>query len=144
MSKNIEPVQAVLQPTSEFYFDKCTFERKADPVFVDGKLNYQFNFERSIARVDDKNYVVSLLCNIFTDQKEVEMQARIVGRFAVDSEDKRVKNQLISKNTVAILFPYLRSQITLLTAQSGLQPVVLPVLNIGDMFEDAPLPGEED
>lgn len=143
MSESIEAVQASLHPTAEFYFDKCTFERKADPVPVEGKINYQFNFDRSITRIDTNNYSVSLQCNIFTDQKEVEMHVRIVGKFAVDSEDEKVKRQLVSKNTVAIMFPYLRSQITLLTAQSGLPPVVLPVVNIARMFEDAPLPGEE-
>ena len=40
------------------------------------------------------------------------------------------------KNTVAILFPYVRSAFTLLTAQPGMEPVVLPALNINALIDE--------
>ena len=47
-----------------------------------------------------------------------------------------LKNELISKNSVAILMPYLRSEISLLTAQPETETVVLPVFNINRMMDD--------
>ena len=32
-------------------------------------------------------------------------------------------------NTVAIKFPFIRSQVTLLTSQPGMTPIVLPAIN---------------
>ena len=50
-------------------------------------------------------------------------------------EDKIVRD-LINKNAVAILMPYLRSELTLLTAQPDTDSVVLPPFNINKMFEN--------
>ena len=47
-----------------------------------------------------------------------------------------MKNNLVSKNTVAILMPYLRSEVSLLTAQPNTDTVVLPVFNINNMIDD--------
>lgn len=142
MSERITPVPASLSLV-DFFFDKCSYERKADPIPDNGRINYNFNFDRSITKLDDSNWRVSLQSNVATNNNEVEMHIRVVGLFTVNTDDKKLKNSLISKNTVAILFPYLRSQITLITAQSGLPPVMLPLLNVAGMFQDAPLPGEE-
>ena len=49
-------------------------------------------------------------------------------------EDKIVQD-LINKNAVAILMPYLRSELTLLTAQPDTDSVVLPPFNINKMLE---------
>ena len=43
---------------------------------------------------------------------------------------------LYQKNSVAILMPYLRSEISLLTAQPETETVVLPVFNINRMMDD--------
>ena len=142
MSEGITPVPASLSLV-DFFFDKCSYERKADPIPDNGRINYNFNFDRSITKLDDSNWRVSLQSNVATNNNEVEIHIRVVGLFTVNTDDKKLKNSLISKNTVAILFPYLRSQITLITAQSGLPPVMLPLLNVAGMFQDAPLPGEE-
>jgi len=41
----------------------------------------------------------------------------------------------VTKNSVAILTPYLRSEVSLLTAQPEVEYVVLPVFNINNMLE---------
>ena len=143
MSEGIMPVPASLSLIN-FYFEKCSYERRSDPIPDNGRINYSFNFDRSITKIDDSVWKVSLQSNVSTNNNEVEMHIRVVGVFTVNADDNKLKSSLISKNTVAILFPYLRSQITLITAQSGLPPVVLPLLNVAGMFQDAPLPGEDD
>lgn len=51
-----------------------------------------------------------------------------------DLEDKMLQD-LINKNAVAILMPYLRSELTLLTAQPDTDSVILPPFNINKMLE---------
>lgn len=36
---------------------------------------------------------------------------------------------IINANTVAIMFPFIRSQVTLLTSQPGMTPIVLSAIN---------------
>ena len=48
-----------------------------------------------------------------------------------------MKKSLIQKNAVAIMMPYVRSQLTLLTSQPGVDPIVMPPLNINAMLDDA-------
>ena len=47
------------------------------------------------------------------------------------------RDAIIHQNAVAILFPYVRSQITLLTSQPEVDSIVLPPVNIAKMVEDA-------
>ena len=44
---------------------------------------------------------------------------------------------LLEKNAVAILFPYVRAELSLITAQPGMEPIVLPVVNIAAMVDQA-------
>ena len=45
------------------------------------------------------------------------------------------KEALIHKNAVAIMMPYLRSEVSLLTSQPETDVVVMPVLNISKMIK---------
>ena len=54
-----------------------------------------------------------------------------------DELENQMVDALIEKNTVAILMPYLRSELTLLTAQPDTDSVVLPPFNINKMLEEA-------
>lgn len=142
MDENINTVESVLQVQGGIYIDECVFKMNSDVLHVDS--NYELNYNRTITRIDDNTYRVSLRCNVLSaDKKSIEIHARAVAIFSVDAPDPKTKNSLISKNTVAILFPYVRSQIALVTAQTGIPQVVIPIVNIASMFKDMPLPGED-
>lgn len=57
--------------------------------------------------------------------------------------DENEKNELISKNAVAIIMPYMRSQVSLLTAQPEVDCVVLPPFNINNMLKEDNLDKDE-
>ena len=62
----------------------------------------------------------------------------MTGYFSIETDDTiddKLKNALVTKNTVAILMPYLRSELSLLTAQPGMECVVLPAFNINKVLE---------
>lgn len=52
---------------------------------------------------------------------------------ALEEEQKQI---IVTKNTMAILFPYLRAQVTLLTSQPDMEPVVLPIININSLLQN--------
>ena len=65
---------------------------------------------------------------------EYNIKVKISGFFSVSDE---ADEDLIQSNAVAIVMPYLRSQISLLTAQPGMEPIVLPPMNIVEMLKEA-------
>lgn len=76
--------------------------------------------------------------NITDKQKEaVEINVSLVGEFIVSADENNFDIlRLIKENGVAILFPYLRSELTLLTTQPGFHPIVLLAVNIAKMFQN--------
>ena len=66
-------------------------------------------------------------------ESKYDIKALISGIFSI-SEDSVLGKKVLVNNTVAILFPYLRSQLTLLTSQPGFEPVILPVMNINALL----------
>ena len=115
----------------DIYISKCSYERHAD--VSDGKLllevkkAIEFNQEKS-------EHTVALNVSVTNESAEFIVNVECVGVFYI-SETDPMSNTLINRNTVAILFPYVRSQITLLTSAPGVQPIVLPAINIIQLLE---------
>ena len=38
-------------------------------------------------------------------------------------------------NAIAIMFPYLRSMVSMITSSSGREPIILPTMNVAKLFE---------
>ena len=87
-----------------------------------------------IAKHEANQYQVSLSVNA---NKIGEFQSHVqISAFCEIQEDYVQTETILKKNTVAILFPYVRSALTLLTAQPGMEPVVLPALNINALIDE--------
>ncbi len=115
-------------------FDRIEFDRKGF------KNNKELEFELQVQIGFDKNstYKVTLVLN-GTKQDEYSIVISLSGFFEIDMQeelDKKVVEDLINRNAVAILMPYLRSELTLLTAQPDTDSVVLPPFNINKMFKN--------
>ena len=114
-------------------FDNIEFERKGFK--NDNEL--EFNLEIQIGTDKENRYKVTLILK-GNKKDEYEFSVSLSGFFMIEdvkSMDDKLKQNLISKNAVAILMPYLRSEITLLTAQPGTDSVVLPIFNINKMVD---------
>lgn len=115
-------------------FDKIEFER------IGFKNTKELKFELQVQIGSDENntYKVTLVLK-GTKQDEYNIVISLSGFFEVESQenlDSKMIQDLINKNAVAILMPYLRSELTLLTAQPDTDSVVLPPFNINKMFEN--------
>lgn len=129
------PVQSVLS-LDKLFFDRVSFSMN-ETLLQDKSPKYELSFERKVSELQkDQKYRVSLLCKINEDASQLSFEARVVGVFSVLSESCEIRDLLIKKNTLTVLFPYLRSMISLITSQGNIPPIVLPILNIAEMFED--------
>lgn len=135
METSAELQKSVLK-LENLYFTDCSFTRKED--LSKEKIEYNYNFKREITESEDKQHFKVALCLNMVEQesKAVEITMRIVGCFAVETTDEKTKDTLIKKNTLTVLFPYLRGQLCLLTSQPGIQQIMLPIVNIAEMFND--------
>lgn len=68
---------------------------------------------------------------------EYTVKISISGFCSVDSNaEAEIADKLLKKNAVAIMFPYVRAQLTLLTAQPETDPIVLPAINVHGLLDD--------
>lgn len=116
-------------------FDKIVFER----IGFKNEKELKFDLQVQIGTNEEKIYKVTLVLN-GNKQEEYNLSISLSGYFTIDTtenlEDKFIQD-LINRNAVAILMPYLRSELTLLTAQPEMESVVLPPFNINKMLEQA-------
>ena len=112
-------------------FDEITFQRENFQTSSDLNLEFGFNFESG----EDGNFIARIRV-AGNKENEYKFVVRASGYFNTSESDKDGQT-ILYQNAVAIIFPYIRSQITLLTAQPEVDPVVLQPFNIAQMVEDA-------
>lgn len=128
-----EGIESVLK-LDRLVFDKIEFTRLG---FKNDK-ELEIEIQSSVSQKAETNiYKVTL---IFKGNKpeEYTLEISLSGFFSIvndDDLDDEAKKALVTKNSVAILMPYLRSQISLLTAQPDTECVVLPPFNINKMLD---------
>ena len=92
-------------------------------------------FRRIIHKIDENTASVDLIFRIKeTSDAPFMMNICIEGVFSMPNWDKDESRLLMISNTVAILFPYLRSLVTIITANANVPPYTLPVMNINELF----------
>lgn len=119
----------------DLFFSKCTFfqERKqnSDEYQTSFGINYAVNSD------DDSKIKVTIDTSITNKTGNINLELQAIGIFKIDKTDieQSVYEHLIKANTVAIIFPYIRSQISLLTTQPGINPIVLPPMNLNALID---------
>lgn len=119
---------------NKIVFDKIEFERQG----FQNKNEISFEVEVQIGVNKENMYKVTLILK-GTKEAEYDFVISLSGFFTFETSDDLTENQkqsLINTNAVAILMPYLRSEVSLLTAQPNMDCVVLPVFNINKMLDE--------
>ena len=130
MDKNISFLQM-----DKLFFNEISFVREG----VDRKEDSHFDFDLETTvstNPEGDSYKVNLKM-IGSKEDEYKLVISLIGIFSfvsTENLDDKLKIDLISKNTVSIMMPYLRSQVSLITAQPGVECVVLPPFNINNMI----------
>ncbi len=94
----------------------------------------KISFYHNLNKMEDQLFRVRLGVVLNEDGKyRIEVEISRVVRL---SEDSVLGKKILENNTVAILFPYLRSQLTLLSSQPDFEPIILPALNINALLNE--------
>ena len=109
---------------SDLYFSYCSVERACK--IQNGE--YNADLKRNITKMEEHQYNVELELAVQKEDLSVLVVAKANFEYVADEYDK-MEESIIKSNTVAIMFPYIRSQVTLLTTQPGMTPIVLPPIN---------------
>ena len=119
---DINKIKSNLQ-MKNFYFSNCSFIRGA--IVEDGEFN--MSLQKEISSIGNHEYRVVLITSVEKEDMKLELIAQ--ADFLYESDDYSREEAIINANTVAIMFPFIRSQVTLLTSQPGMTPIVLPAIN---------------
>ncbi len=113
------------------HFYELSFKRRdsTDSVIDDCELT------RKIVDIDVDNFTVEL--NFKLSTSIFEMSISLEGKFNIVCEDALMKERLKKNNTISILFPYIRSEVTLLTSQPEMTPVIIPPININKLIDES-------
>lgn len=119
---DIEKIESKLS-MKNLYFSKCTFTR--EETIKNGKLHIEVL--KNIEPLDEHEYKVSLTLQISNDDLNLEITANAC--FGFNCNDMDNEKDIINANTIAIMFPFIRSQVTLMTSQPGMKPIIIPPIN---------------
>lgn len=113
------------------HFNELSFKRRdsTNSVIDDCELT------RKIVDIDVDNFTVEL--NFKLSTSIFEMSISLEGKFNIICEDALMKERLKKNNTISILFPYIRSEVTLLTSQPEMTPVIIPPININKLIDES-------
>jgi len=96
------------------------------------KIDIEFSMELNKFEDSFSNgLTTNLVC--FTDDgvEVLKLEFTFVGLFSVKSAEENMDIELfMKKHSPAIMFPYVREHITSVTQKSGVQPILLPPVNI--------------
>lgn len=101
------------------------------------KLNQDLN--KTINKINENTFKTTLSFKIYgTEEIPVPftLSISISGLFGLEDWESEKNKQIAEKNTVAILFPFLRSLIATVTANCSVPPYVMPVINVNAFISD--------
>lgn len=116
-------------------FDQIEFHRIG---FQNDGDKPEFELQCVGQEIDKDNYRVSL---ILRGEKEGEYKLLIAlsGYFHINTDTLNVNvpvEMLLQKNATSILLPYIRSQLSTLTAQPETECIVLPTINVNNFIKN--------
>ena len=123
-----DSVTSVLK-LNELRFNSISYETKTEIT------ENNIEITKAVHELGNSIYSVVLDFHLINEQ-HFEISISIEGVFSVECDNEEIKSVLINKNTVSILFPYIRSEVTLITSQPNIKPIVLPPININRLVQD--------
>jgi len=113
---------------------------KYNPEYTGGKANMDIEFGHSVA-VKNSEARVSLKCMLFRKAKKEEkpfhLEVHMTGIFEFQTElEGEELNNVLRHQGINILFPYLRAVISNITGNTGLPPIILPLLNVNQLIKN--------
>ncbi len=125
--------------SSSFQFKGYRIERSViDLKAVEIGENFSISFNpKGIINKTESSFQLNLTIYIKDKEDAINIEVSVVSFFVFDNQiAKNQLEKLFYMNAPAIIFPYLRSYITTLTVLSGIDPIILPTLNLSALGKE--------
>ena len=95
----------------------------------------------SYAKKPDDKYQVKIQIDLsLADENDrFKLFLQTLGFFKLEKDENmsdELADEILKKNTVAIMFPFIRSQVSLLTTQPGMAPVLLQPIDVNALLKN--------
>lgn len=116
-----------------------TFKReKFIPDGLVPKLN--FGIKNMVDESDANNYWVEITTSLdFIGENGtsyINLNVKYVGDFKLNIRNQpEMKDAILSANLPAMMLPYIREHITCITSKCGIQPVIIPPINLSSFIQ---------
>jgi preprotein translocase subunit SecB len=130
----------MIQSAVEFHGYKVlkTLFTRSNVNFESGtQIDLRPAFSRRIIQHDAEKYSIVLGVRVGSQEEQdapIFAEVLLEGDFALKNVDDA--ETVMKVNAVAIMFPYLRATLSMLTMLMNIDPIVLPTVNLVQMFED--------
>ena len=128
--------KSILQ-MNDLYFSKILFENNKRKTRGETKVNVAYNIIGDIDKQDTNKVKVQIDLNISSDEECLSLVLQTIGVFEIDAKniDDAAKDFILKRNTISIMFPFIRSQVALITTQPGMQPIMLQPIDVNALVE---------
>ena len=94
---------------------------------------------RNITAIDEKHTAVELILEILNQEETpfpLDIRVSLTGIFDISTLPKESVDRFLKVQTVQILYPYIRTMVSNITASSMLPPIILPLTDAATMFPE--------
>ena len=119
---DIEQIKSELKMVN-FYFSEANVSRSS--AVSDGA--YNADIKKEVKKIEEHKY--DIILTLIITKEDLNLLVKANATFILETNDYAKEETLINANTVAIMFPFIRSQVSLLTTQPGMSPIILPPIN---------------
>ena len=105
----------------------CARKQKIDKTLLN--VNYEVK-----QKIDGNEALVSIITDVKAQNDGITLSLTAIGKFTfVETEnvqEESIKNDILKYSTVTIIMPYIRSQVSILTTQPDLTPILLQPVDV--------------
>ncbi|MBQ6013020.1 MAG: protein-export chaperone SecB [Spirochaetales bacterium] len=104
-----------------------------------GSFTLSPKISRSINKHDERHYSVQLVLDVSNTSEApfpVNIKVDLIGLFEIEKMPEEGINDFLRYQAVQIMFPYIRSMVSAVTATANMVPVVLPIIDVRNLFPD--------
>lgn len=134
----IKKIGSVLQ-MKELYFSRMqVFNTNPHNIKLNLNLSHKINYYNT----PDNPLLekVEIITKVEDNDKNISIELTCIGIFElIDNEgqfEEGAVNDILQKNTVAIMYPFIRSQVSLLSTQPGMQPILIPPIDVNTLVKE--------
>ena len=119
----------------DLFFSTIEFHQNKDANKV-GRIDLQINYHLDM--IEKTTTEAEIVFGVTIKDAEERINLRLVANgifeIGVELPANVTKEMILKNNAVAIMFPFIRSQVSLITTQPGLAPVMLQPINIAQIW----------